>query len=79
MVKKSRETEKEIHLQLKKLRINPCREFFKCPVAKIKSVFDKVEGVWWNKEDDHVVVSVVKPKRRKLFRKAKHFKFNYKV
>lgn len=82
MVKKSHETEKEIHVQLKKLRINPCREFFKCPIATIKSVFDKIEGVWWNKEeDDHgrVVSVVVKSKRKKLFRKAKHFKFNYKV
>ena len=82
MVKKSHETEKEIHKKLKKLRINPCREFFKCPVATIKSVFDKIEGVWWKDNDDeeHVVVSVVKKsKRKKLFRKAKHFKFNYKV
>lgn len=82
-VKRCREAEHDIHLELKKLRINPSREFFHCPLAKIKGIFEKVEGVWW-KENNNVVQKIVVPrkaksKRTKLFRKVKLFKFNYKV
>lgn len=78
MVKKCREKETEIHLQLKKRRINPSREFFNCPLATIKGIFEKVEGVWWKEVDAGkkiVVKRVVKSKRKKLFRKCKPVKF----
>ena len=79
MVKKCREKEADIHLQLKKRRINPSREFFNCPLATIKGIFEKVEGVWWKEVDieKKVVVTkrVVKSKRKKLFRKCKPVKF----
>jgi len=87
-VRKCREAEHDIHLALKKLRINPSREFFNCPLAKIKGLFDKVEGVWWkeildneeNVQNKQVLTPRrVKSKRRKLFRKAKGYKLNYKV
>ena len=74
MVKKCREKETEIHLQLKKRRINPSREFFSCPLATIKGIFEKVEGVWW-KEVDTVKKVIVRSKRKKLFRKCKPVKF----
>jgi hypothetical protein len=85
-VKQCRLTEHDIHNKLKKMRINPSREFFKCPLPNIKSVFDKIEGVWW-KEDDvddvkkekKVPTPVFKSKRTKRFRKVKQYKFNYKV
>ena len=56
LVKNSYQTEQEIHLQLKRLRINPSREFFKCPLTTIKTVFDKIKGVWW--EDKRPLVEV---------------------
>ncbi len=86
-VKKCRESEQDIHLKLKKLRINPSREFFNCPLATIKGLFEKVDGVWWKEmteeEDNNKVVHPqlrkVKSKRTKLFRKVKRCRLNYKV
>lgn len=51
-VKQCRQTEHDIHHKLKKMRINPSREFFKCPLSNIRRVFDKIEGVWW-KDDNN--------------------------
>jgi hypothetical protein len=82
MVKRCRETEHEIHVKLKKLRVNPSREFFLCPLKTIKGVFDKVEGEWWtNPEEEHAIKNKEREvkKRRRLYRKAKHSKLNYKV
>ena len=80
-VKRCREAEQDIHLKLKKLRMNPSREFFNCPLATIKRLFEKVEGVWWTDEEEVAVPKIrrVRSKRMKLFRKAKRCKLNYKV
>ena len=84
-VKQCRQTEHDIHQKLKKMRINPSREFFKCPLPNIRSVFEKIEGVWWkdgvNNKIKPVTIScpVFKSKRTKRFRKVKQYKFNYKV
>ena len=50
MVKNCRRTEHEIHLQLKRARVNPSREFFKCTLPKIKGIFEKVQGSWWDED-----------------------------
>ena len=42
--------EQNIHVQLHKYRVNPSREFFKCPLQTIKSAFENIEGVWWKDE-----------------------------
>ena len=82
-VKRCREAEQDIHIKLKKLRINPSREFFNCPLATIKGIFEKVEGVWWEDGvERHKVITPTKrakSKRTKLFRKVKQSKLNYKV
>ena len=80
-VRKCRLAEQDIHLQLKKRRINPSREFFNCPLSSIKSLFDEIPGVWWtentlDKQPQEVAVST---NRRKLNRKVKLLKLNYKV
>ena len=82
MVKQCYRTEQEIHLKLKKVRINPSREFFKCSETKIRNIFDKIEGVWWTDPKEIILVEKQekpKSKRRKLFRKAKKSKFNYRT
>ena len=82
MVRQCHRTEQDIHIRLKKLRINPSREFFKCSETTIRKVFDKIEGVWWNKETFSAPPRVranVKSKRIKLYRTVKKSKFNYKV
>lgn len=50
MVKNCRRTEHEIHLQLKRARVNPSREFFKCTLPMIKGIFEKVQGSWWDED-----------------------------
>lgn len=84
MVKHCYQKEQEIHgiLDEKNLRVNPSREFFHCKLDTIKTLFDKIEGVWWE-DDENVEIEVpkrsvvVKAKRMKFARKAKVFK-NYK-
>lgn len=83
-VRKCRLAEQDIHFQLKKRRINPSREFFNCPLSSIKSLFDEVPGVWWtentvDKQPQEVTVVSSRPNRRKLNRKVKLLKLNYKV
>lgn len=46
MVKNCRKTETDIHLKLKRMRVNPSREFFKCTLPKIKAIFENVGGTW---------------------------------
>jgi len=59
MVKNCRRTEHEIHLQLKRARVNPSREFFKCTLPKIKGIFEGIQGAWWDdgtkKEEVHII------------------------
>lgn len=50
MVRNCRQTEHEIHDKLKRVRINPSREFFKCSLSKIKRIFDSYEGHWWSED-----------------------------
>ena len=50
MVKNCRRTEHEIHLQLKRARVNPSREFFKCTLPKIKGIFEGIQGAWWDED-----------------------------
>ena len=85
VVKKCRETEREIHLKLTKLRMNPSREFFECPLGNIKKIFDKLEGNWWTdserkekKPKKKEKVTIIH-KRRRLFRKVKHCILNYRA
>ena len=81
-VRQCREAEREIHTKLKRKRVNPSREFFKCPLQNIKNAFEKIEGVWW--EDGVKEVTIIKKKslsrlRIKRFRKVKKYKFSYKL
>lgn len=92
-VNKCYKHEQEIHLLLDKYRFNPSREFFKCPLQTIKTAFENIDGVWWKEEaeeeedDDEIEVEpVIKTKpankiinRKKLVRKVKKVKINYKV
>lgn len=88
-VKRCREAEHDIHVKLKKMRVNPSREFFQCPLKVIKRVFDKVDGEWWTdggnrekplaEEEEREKKEVVVKKRRRLFRKVKRSTLNYKV
>lgn len=52
MVKNCRRTESEIHLKLKRMRVNPSREFFKCALPKIQGIFEGIQGTWW---DDGII------------------------
>ena len=80
--------EQNIHVQLDKYRVNPSREFFKCPLQTIKSAFENIEGVWWKDEaeeevEEDIKEEIVKPKpknknRKKLAREVKKLKINYK-
>ena len=86
--------EQNIHVQLDKYRVNPSREFFKCPLQTIKSAFENIEGVWWKDEAEEEVSEAeedikeestevsVKTKqinnRKKLAREVKKLKINYK-
>ena len=70
MVKRCREAEHDIHMKLKKLRVNPSREFFQCPLKNIKSIFDKVEGEWWT-EGGNRPAPTVPEETRKTSRKDK--------
>ena len=82
--------EQNIHVQLHKYRVNPSREFFKCPLQTIKSAFENIEGVWWKDEaeeevseaEENIKEEIVKPKqinnRKKLAREVKKLKINYK-
>lgn len=78
-VKKVHEKEMAIHLLLKDYRINTEREFFRVPIKTIKNAFNKIEGVWWRKnQQPHIkktnhnnVVESLSLKRRRLQRKAK--------
>ena len=92
-VQKCYQHEQEIHLLLDKYRFNPSREFFKCPLQTIKSAFENIEGVWWKpevEEDEEIEIEpeiiVQKTKhvnkinnRKKLVRKVRKVKINYKV
>ena len=94
-VQKCYKREQEIHLLLDKYRFNPSREFFKCPLQTIKSAFENIEGVWWKEEvveeketeieyeeeeEEKVIKPIVKLKnRKKLVRKVKKVKINYKL
>ena len=88
-VQKCHEHEQEIHKLLDKYRFNPSREFFKCQLQTIKSAFDNIEGEWWKDEDAEEVETKSEPvkpivvvkmnRRKKLVRKVKKVKINYKV
>ncbi len=83
-VRKCREAERDIHAKLKRNRVNPSREFFKCPLLNIKNVFEKMEGVWWKDGDNDRSRSISSNLRKSLrrterFRKVKKYKFNYKL
>lgn len=91
-VQKCYKHEQEIHVLLDKYRFNPSREFFKCPLQTIKTVFESIEGVWWKdeaveeeKEEEKIKEEVEIKKtnkvtnRKKLVRKVKKVKINYKV
>ena len=92
-VQKCYKHEQEIHLLLDKYRFNPSREFFKCPLQTIKSAFENIEGVWWKDEaveeeegeeleiEPDIIVKKTKQinNRKKLVRKVKKVKINYKV
>jgi hypothetical protein len=91
-VNKCQKHEQEIHVLLDKYRFNPSREFFKCPLQTIKSAFENIDGVWWKEEEEvsseaeedikeEEVIPVKKNKinnRKKLVRKVKKLKINYK-
>ena len=92
-VNKCHTHEQEIHVLLDKYRFNPSREFFKCPLQTIKSAFENIDGVWWKEEEEEEVsseaeeedvveiVPIKKNKiinRKKLVRKVKKLKINYK-
>ena len=91
-VNKCHTHEQELHVLLDKYRFNPSREFFKCPLQTIKSAFENIDGVWWKEEEEEVsseaeeedVVEIVPIKknkvinRKKLVRKVKKLKINYK-
>ena len=69
MVKNCRLTEHEIHLKLKKLRVNPSREFFNCTLLKIRGIFEKVEGTWWGQDEtkkEEVVEQKMKQKTKRV-------------
>jgi hypothetical protein len=85
-VRKCRVVEQEIHIRLNERRINPSREFFKCPLSNIKRIFDEIPGVWWTENDVEEIKEKMPAavnrniKRRKLNRKVKKCaKFSYKV
>jgi len=85
-VRKCRLVEQEIHFRLKTKRINPSREFFKCPISDIKSIFDEIPGVWWTENQVETKEEEIEAplnrtiKRQKLNRKVKKcLKFTYKV
>jgi len=61
IVKNCRRTEHEIHVKLKSARVNPSREFFKCPLPKIKQIFEKVDGTWWGKSSMVSLPSILIP------------------
>ncbi len=71
-VRHCRRAEKEIHDTLCEKRVNPSREFFRCPLKSIRKVFEEVEGVWWKEGEDIKVQT-----RTRRFRKVKKYKFNY--
>lgn len=71
MVKNCRQTEHEIHVKLKRARVNPSREFFKCPLPKIKGIFESYDGGWWGQ-----VANIVKERveeRNFNLRSAVHY------
>ena len=45
------EKEKCLHLILEDKRVNCDREFFVCPVAEVRALFEMYEGTWWVLEE----------------------------
>jgi hypothetical protein len=46
------EKEKCLHSMLEDKRINADREFFFCPVAEVRALFEMYEGPWWETPKD---------------------------
>jgi len=82
-VKHCRDTERKLHHYFRKQRINEDREFFDVSLSKIRSQFQKIQGVWWSdsttieSSSSESFVGIVSPidswalRQRRLRRKCK--------
>ena len=82
-VKHARKVETQIHKLLKNNRVNDDREFFEVPLEKIRAIFQRMNGIWYDIKRATTNYNVPQTnmsatsetwslKKRRLRRKCKH-------